>query len=180
MAKCKLDLDHPKFVKAYRKQITNDVAFKAGLYRLKDLVSRDHKLSGWFNQPMPKFPQHQNHIWKWDFAPEGDRSATRKGWRLMAYVHDPDAFEPINAVAFLVYDKGVQAVVPPKDLSKILKDFLSETVDIQDEEDKFRRQIDGDGQIISLCLGCGESERSIDETGIDLFEDTHQCSGELL
>jgi hypothetical protein len=43
---------------------------------------------------------------KWDFEPSGNKSYTRKGWRLYAYVPDPNASEPILAQAFLAYDKN--------------------------------------------------------------------------
>jgi hypothetical protein len=127
---------------------------------------------------MPKYPEYHNKIWKWDFKPEGDRSATRKGWRLYAYVPDPRAPEPIPATAFLYYDK---ADTPKGDhvkfLSGVLKTFLAETVEVNVEEDRFRRITNSDGEVVSLCYECYETVViSADMTEVEIAERTHQCS----
>lgn len=171
MSRCDLDLQHPKFRRA------DSADLELGLNKLRETVAKDHKLSGWVNHPMPKYPQYQNKIWKWDFAPEGDRSRTRKGWRLYAYVPDPHAPEPIPATAFLCYDKKY----PPsgdhtKFVAQEIKKFLAEIVEVQATERPFRRQVNGDGETVSLCLECCELIIiSADLAEVELMEDTHQC-----
>jgi hypothetical protein len=126
---------------------------------------------------MPKYPQYQNKIWKWDFAPEGDRSGTRKGWRLYAYVLDPKAPEPIPATAFLCYDKtDTPSGDHVKFLAKILRNFLSANIEIRAIESRFRRQLNGKGETISLCQECCDIVIiSVDEAEVDLAEGTHEC-----
>ena len=126
---------------------------------------------------MPKFPQYQNKIWKWDFRPEGERSSTRKGWRLYAYVPDPRAPDPIPATAFLCYDKDdTPSGNHVKYLAGILKKFLSEKVQVEEEEERFKRQIDSEGAIISLCLNCWVTvAMSAEIDDIDIAEHTHEC-----
>lgn len=174
MARCDLDFRHPKFLRS------DDAALQAGLEALRELVAKDHKLSHWVSHPMPKYPQYQNKIWKWDFKPEGDKSGGRKGWRLYAYVENPGAHEPIRAVAFLYYDKSE---TPPGDhvkyLAGVLKKFLAQTVDVRIEEARFRQQTDSDGGVISLCNTCYETVIiSADMAEVELAEATHECPGE--
>jgi hypothetical protein len=171
LARCNLDLHHPKF-RHYQ-----DQELELGLEKLRQTVAKDYKLSGWVNHPMPKYPLYQNKIWKWDFAPEGDRSRTRKGWRLYAYISDPRAAEPIPATAFLCYDK---ADTPSGDHTKFvaaaIKKFLAETIEVEAVDNPFRRQVNGDGEIISLCENCCELVLiSPDESDIEIAERTHQC-----
>jgi len=139
LAKCKLDLDHPNF-----RIIGNasDADLQSGLNELREKVAKEHKITGFFNQPMPKYPAYQNKIWQWDFAPEGDRSATRKGWRLYAYIADHTAAEPIPAAAFVCWDKkNAPKGDYVKYLAGILKKFLTETIKPKATPDRFRRQI---------------------------------------
>jgi hypothetical protein len=172
LARCDLDLRHPKFRRAA------SPALEVGLNTLRNTVAKDHKLSRWVNHPMPGYPLYQNKIWKWDFAPEGDRSSTRKGWRLYAYVPDPKATEPIPATAFLCYDK---AAAPSGDhtlfVAKAIKKFLTETIEVKTVDSPFRRQVNGNGEIISLCENCCELVLiSADVADVDLAEGTHQCT----
>jgi hypothetical protein len=174
LARCSLDLNHPKF-----KIIGNasDADLQAGLNELRDKVADNHSISGFFNQPMPKYPLYQNKLWKWDFAPQGDTSSTRKGWRLYAFVPDAKAPEPIAAVAFLCYDRGN---APRGDYVKylvgILKKFLAQTVTVEAVEDKFKRQTDQEGQTISLCYTCWATICiSADIGEIEVAEQTHEC-----
>jgi hypothetical protein len=175
LARCRLDLDHPKF------QIignASEAALDAGLIELRNKVAINHKISGFFNQPMPKFPDYQNKIWKWDFAPEGDRSGTRKGWRLYAYVADPNAAEPIPAIAFLCYDKKNSPTGDPvRYLVGVIRQFLVETIKVTPVEDRFRRQTDADGTIISLCYDCCATVAMSAEIGdVEIAEELHTCS----
>jgi hypothetical protein len=174
LAQCKLDLTHPKF-----RVIGNasDADLQAGLSELQTKVAKDHKITGWFSQPMPKYPAYQNKIWQWDCAPEGDRSGTRKGWRLYAYIPNPNAAEPIPATAFVCWDKkNAPKGDYVKHLAGILKKFLAETI-IQPEAtpDRFRHQTHPDGRIISLCYGCSELILSATFEDAEIAESAHQC-----
>jgi len=173
--KCNLDLGDPHF-----RIIGNapDANLQSGLQELKQKVAKDHQLSGFFSQPMKKFPDYQGKIWKWDFAPAGEATSTRKGWRLFAFVPDPKAAEPILARAFVCYDKDHDpGGNPAKYLAGVLKDFLSQTIEVAVTEDRFRRQSMGDGKIVSLCLECYETLFSADDTEADGVEAAHECSG---
>jgi len=175
VAKCKLDINDPKF-RAIGCSLS-DADLQSGLAELQAKVLKDHRLSNWVNHPINRFPLYQNRIWKWDFAPVGDRSSTRPGWRLMAYVPDPAAPEPIPARAFLCYDKtqdfkGERA----KQLAKMLQEFLAKSIIVQATPDRFRRQHLSDGKVVSLCLECcGEPIFSDTEFDADAAEAGHEC-----
>jgi hypothetical protein len=173
LARCKLDISHPKFLTS----IGNDAELLAGLTRLRDQVAKDHALSGFFRQPMQGYPEYQNKIWKWDFRPEGATSSTRKGWRLYAYVPDLNAPEPIPAIPFLFYSKPDDPGGNYADhVAKAIKKFLQQNVVIRVEEDRFKRQTHSDGRTISLCLTCFETvAMSADLDEVELLEGTHQC-----
>ena len=149
MPRCALNLRHHKFV------VSTDPDIQSGLNDLCKKVAKDHRMSNWFCQPMQGHPEYQNKVWKWDFGPEGSTTATRKGWRLYAYVPDPKAAEPIPATAFFCYpkteDPGGNRV---KTIADQLKRFLSQTIEKLDVIEKFKRQSDGRGSVVSLCLTC--------------------------
>jgi hypothetical protein len=173
LAKCTLDTTDPKF-----RILGNagDADIQAGLDELRSNLAKDHKLCHFFSQPMKKFPAYQNKIWKWDFAPTGDRSSTRKGWRLFAYVSNPHGPEPILARAFVCYDKNQEPKGnPTKFLADVLKKFLAEAIKIEKTEIRFRRQIHPDGRVISICYECCELIFSSDDNEADFAEDTHAC-----
>lgn len=171
--KCNLDLNDPQF------RILGDALeadLKSGLQELQNKVAKDHTLSGFFLQPMKKFPEFQGKIWKWDFAPDGDRAHTRKGWRLFAFVPNPQAPEPVPARAFLCYDKDQEPQGnPSKYLAQVLRQFLSQTIQVSATPDRFRRQTLADGKIVSLCLECCEALFSADEEEANGVEEAHQC-----
>ena len=173
MACCDLNVEHQKF----RHSITQNVDLLQGLEELRQKVAKDHHLSGWFNQPMKHHPEFQNKIWKWDFAPSGATAATRKGWRLYAYVPDPRAPEPIPATAFFCYSKSEDR---GGDYSKTIADKLREflkKIEVKAAPERFKRQIDGDGRTISLCYDCFATvAHSEDMSEIEIAEDTHQCA----
>jgi hypothetical protein len=177
LARCELELDNPKFVQSIGGDADGNLL--KGLKELNSKIANNHRLSGWFNHPMPGYPQYQNKIWKWDFAPEGDSSSTRKGWRLFAYVEHPDGPEPISAVPFLVYEKPGPKGNPAKHAADALKAFLRITVRHKVEEAKCRRQYDGDN-IILLCNTCFEVLIvSADVQEVDIIEDTHECPAQV-
>lgn len=171
MARCNLDFSNIQI-----HGNASDADLKAGLEELRIKVVKDHGLSHFFRQPMSRFPQYQNKVWKWDFAPSGDRSKTRKGWRLFAYVEEPDGPEPILARAFLCYDKSQEIKGnPAKELAEVLKEFLKGTIYVKATPDRFRRQTVTQG-IMSLCLECYENVISIDEDLADIAESAHECT----
>jgi len=173
LAKCKLGTDHPKFL---IRGDASDADLQSGLKELQDKLAKDHKLANFFPQPMKGFPQYQNKIWKWDFAPSGQSSAHRKGWRLFAYVPDPQAAEPIPAEAFVCYDKDQEPKGnPAKFLADVLKDFLTSAIAIQATPDRFRRQTLANGKIVSLCYECCETIFSENNEEADGVEASHEC-----
>ena len=173
MARCRLDVKHPKFLKSIGGEPGS--ALQLGLDELVKKLLRDHKLSNWFNHPMA--PHSTQVIWKWDFAPEGAHSSTRKSWRLYAHVSDPQAPEPIPATAFLLHPRGeTPKGNPAKWVADALKQFLSSTVEIDSEEDKFKRSTDADGKIRSICYVCFDSVAvSYALADIEVAESTHEC-----
>jgi hypothetical protein len=174
LAQCKLDITHPNF----RASVGDDPELHSGLAELSSKVAKDRTLSGFINQPMPKFPAYQNKIWKWDFAPEGAHSSTRKNWRLYAYAPDPKALDPVPATAFLVYPRSENPKGNPATyLAKVLKKFLTENVQIGSKEERFRHQNMIDGSIRSMCLECWETvSLSSDMADIEMAEAGHECN----
>lgn len=173
MARCTLDIDNPKFRASIKGR---DADIDAGLIELCDKVARDHKLSTWVNHMMPGYPPFQNRIWKWDFAPDGDKSSTRKGWRVYGYVENPEGPEPYRVTAFLLYAKPGPKGDHVSYVADVLKKFLERTFEIQAQEEKFRRQILSDGTHLSLCYECYEKIGPYAEFAeLEAFEDTHEC-----
>jgi hypothetical protein len=173
LARCALSISHPNFAAI----CPTDPELISGLNVLCNHVAKDHKLCNWVNHPMPGYPEYQNRIWKWDYRPDpSDRSATRKGWRLFAYVADPTAAEPIPAVAFLCYDKAHDPGGNyPKFIIGKLRKFLA-GVKVAKPEERFKRQTDPDGRTRSLCLSCFASVCvSADRCEIEAAETAHCC-----
>jgi hypothetical protein len=177
LAKCNLDIDEPKLT-IFGNASESDL--RDGLIALRDKVAKDHNISMWFSHPMPGFPEYVNKVWEWDFKPTGDRSFTRPGWRLMAYVPDPSGPEPILARPFVCWDKS-QAPKgnQQKFIAKALKKFLSETVKIEAEEDIFRYTMDGKGNNIALCQLCWDRVESGDLEELEILKAVHKqdCPG---
>jgi hypothetical protein len=174
LSKCKLDVSHPKFCVL---SSAPKAAFDAGIEELQTKLANGHQLSHFVPQPMPGYPQYENKVWKWDFQPAGNKSYTRKGWRLYAYVADPDGPEPILAQAFLAYDKSDQpAGNPAKYVADALKAFLIPLVAVRATPDRFRRQTLADGKIVSLCYECCETLFSANDEEADGVEASHQCA----
>ncbi len=126
---------------------------------------------------MPGYSQYEKKVWKWDFEPSGNKSYTRKGWRLYAYVADPDGPEPIIAQAFLAYDKNDDpGGNPAKHLAEALKEFFSSAIDIKATPDRFRRMPGPNNQIVSMCYECCETIFSENEQEADGQEGAHVCT----
>jgi hypothetical protein len=129
---------------------------------------------------MKHFPEFKDKVWRWDFAPAGDKASTRLGWRLFAYVPDYRAPEPILAKAFVCWDKDDE----PKNnyipfLAKVLKEFLRERIEVRVEESIFIDRVDQNGVMHSLCGLCYAHLQSADEGEIELMKDGHkqECDG---
>ncbi len=176
MAKCKLDSDEPKL------SIVGNIPeanVREGLSKLRNKVAHNHNISMWFRYSLKGFPDYANKVWEWDFKPTGDRSATRPGWSVFAYVPTPRGPEPILARPFLCWDKS-QAPrgneVPT--IVAALKKFLSEHVRIEVEEETFRHTVDGPRNI-ATCQLCWESFESADLEQLEILKATHKldCPG---
>jgi hypothetical protein len=174
LSKCKLDVSHPKF---HIVGGTSGPAFDAGIKELQGKLAKDHRLSNWVCHPMPGYPAYDKKVWKWDFEPSGNKSHTRKGWRLYAYVPDLNVPEPIPAQAFLAYDKSDQPKGSPAQyVADALKDFLLAAIKIQATPDRFRRQMLVDNRIVSLCYDCCETIFSNNKEEADAQEAAHNCA----
>lgn len=180
MAKCKLEID----INDSKVVIQGDASpaeIQSGIEELQGKLASDHKLSHFVNHPMPGFSDFQNKVWKWDFAPSGDTSSTRKGWRLLAFVPEPNGSEPIIARGFLCYDKDRG---PKKNHEKFvaeaLKKYLVEVERrIEATPERFRRQDLANGKVVSLCLECGEPLSSDNHAEADDAEAGHECQSKL-
>jgi hypothetical protein len=177
LSKCTLDIDEPKLV------INGNVTegdLRKGLVALRDKVAQNHKASMWFRHPMPGYPEYKDKVWEWDFKPASDRSFTRPGWRLLAYVPNPNGPEPILARPFICWDK-TQAPQGNQEtfISNALKKFLSENIKVEVEEDIFRYSVDGQGKNIALCQRCWDRVESADLDELELLKDAHkqECAG---
>lgn len=173
MATCNLDIDHPNF------RHPQTPSLLEGLKTLRNLLAQDYKLSGWVNHPMPRFPEFQNKVWKWDFRPIGERASTRKGWRLYAWVPEPKAPEPILAIAFLCYDKDETPTGDhPSYLAAELKRILGGMRGPEAEEPLFREHINEVGQTVCVCNQCYALVIISDDTeGIEKAKTAHPCRG---
>ena len=171
MAKCKLDSDEPKL------HIVGSIPeadVREGLRKLRDKVAQNHNSSMWFPYPMKGFPDYANKVWEWDFKPTGDRSSTRPGWRVFAYIPNPAGPEPILARPFLGWDKSKA----PKGneapfIANALKKFLSERIKIEVEEEIFRHTVQGERNI-ATCQLCWESFESADVEELEILKVTHK------
>jgi hypothetical protein len=177
LSKCNLDTHEPNLTVM---GTVSEANLQGGLTQLKEKIAKEHKISGWFPHPMPGFPEYQGKVWEWDFKPTGERSSTRGGWRLLAFVPEPKGPEPILARPFICWDKGEA----PKGnqeffISKALKKFLSQHIVITSEEEVFRHTVDGQGKNIALCQLCWERLESSDLQELEILKDTHrpECVG---
>lgn len=171
MAPCDLCIDDDRFTRAQGRALTPAVA--SGLEKLRSKVARERSLSHWVCQPMPGIPELQGKIWKWDFAPDGDRSSTRPGWRAFALVHNPDGPGPIRATIFWIYPKPEPKGNAVQHINEALRRFLAGTVAPAEASERFKRQT-SDGEHRSTCLRCCETvavSRVLEE--IELAEAGH-------
>jgi hypothetical protein len=177
LAKCTLDIDEPKITFQGN---ASEEALKEGLATLRNRIAENHKLSNWFNHPMTGFPDYYNKVWEWDFKPTGERSSTRPGWRVLAYIPNPNGPEPILARPFIAWDKSE---APKKNqqvfIADALKKFLAETIKIGVEEEVFHHTVDGQGRHIAMCLKCWEHVEAFELDELDLLKDSHkeECVG---
>ena len=70
------------------------------------LIEANHDSCHRVVQPMgKKYPQCQDKIWKYDWAPSDSRSSTRKSWRMVVIVPEPYS-QPYHIIAATVYAKN--------------------------------------------------------------------------
>jgi hypothetical protein len=180
LAKSTLDLDHPYFQKAIRK-LQSDPQFTEGLVEAQRLIEANHEACHRVVQPMgKKYPECHDRIWKYDWAPSGSRSATRKSWRMVVIVPDPFS-PPYYLIGATVYAKSSVSELALNQLAAIFAAVTGPTVpQDQQEEPKFKRVPNGDGMIRSLCIACGESlSVSAFSDELEQGEEQHQCAGSL-
>lgn len=181
MARCTLDLNHPIFQRAISRW-EDDLGFHEGLRRAAAKIEAEHTSCGMVIQPMPKRPECQNKIWKYDWAPEGQSGGTRKTWRMIVIVPDPSN-QPYHLVAAAIYQKSSTDQLSAKQLAAIL---ASITTPIRDQElhkpEKFRRVMKNIDPMlwISICADCGEAvgESALGDE-LDVGEASHDCSGPI-
>jgi hypothetical protein len=170
LAQCTLVVDDRLVV---RSNVTPE-NLKAGLEKLQRELIKNHKASNFWHFSMKKFPAYVDKVWRWDFAPAGDKASTRLSWRLFAYVPDYRDHEP-KAYPFVCWNKDDE----PKGnyipfLAKVLKAFLTERVVIQVEENIFTDRVDSDGITHSMCELCWEHLESADLDELDILKSSHK------
>jgi hypothetical protein len=176
LAKCTLDLSHPYFKKALL-VFQDDSTFAEGLEILKQKVEAEHTCCHWNVQPMKGYPDCQGKIWKYDWAPPGDRSAGRKSWRMVVIVPDP-LTKPYRLIAATVYAKSQTSQLSIRELAKILASITSPEIAAGEQTipELFKHVIQDDGQTRSLCLGCCEAVAiSFDIQAIEEIQRKHKC-----
>ena len=179
MAKSTLYLGHPYFQKAISSNLS-DPQFMEGLTEAQRLIEANHDACHRVVQPMgKKYPQCHGKIWKYDWAPSGSRSSTRKSWRMVVIVPDPLS-QPYYIIAATVYAKSTVSELTLKQLATIFAAVTSSPrpQSQQETESGFRRVSNGDGKTRSLCITCGESVSvSAVHQELQEGEEQHQCSG---
>ena len=118
MAKCRLDLTHPSFVRIVEKLSKKQHDLKKGIEQAKKKIEENHMACHWVEQPMPGYPNCEGKIWKYDWAPPSIKSFTRRPWRLIVIVKSKES-EPYSLVAGTVYSKGDVAQLPLETLAAI-------------------------------------------------------------
>lgn len=178
MAQCTLDLTHPSF----RRSISNaagDPNFQKGLQDAKAKIENEHTSCGRVVQDgMGRYPEAVGKVWKYDWAPDGQRSRHRKCWRLVVICPDPTQ-QPYRLIAGGVYEKRATDQLSAKELARIYAEIVAPPKDEQGripDEYQFNRSTDVDGTIRSVCLACANLViASPDETAVDEAELQHEC-----
>lgn len=178
MAKCTLDLTHPSFLKSIRK-CAGDPAFDKGLRDATAKIENEHSSCNRVTQDgMGKYPQCVGKIWKYDWAPEGQRSRNRKCWRMVAICPDPQQ-QPYHLIAAGVYEKRATEQFSARELAQVYAEIMApqrgEKGRVPDEY-RYNRSIDVDGTIRSVCLDCASMViTSPDEGKVGEAELQHEC-----
>jgi hypothetical protein len=124
LAKCKLNLTHPSFVKITEKLGKRQHDFGKGLEQAKRKIETDHQACNWVNQPMPGYPDCQDKIWKYDWGPPSIRSSTRRPCRLIVIVKDQSK-EPYELVAGTVYCKNSANQLSVEELAAVYSEITN-------------------------------------------------------
>jgi hypothetical protein len=75
-----------------------------------------------------------------------------------------------------VVDPARQFVIFRKYVGGKLRDFLAETIRVEEADERLKRQTNGEGTIISLCLACWVTvAMSAEISDIETTEETHEC-----
>ena len=181
MAKCTLDLSHPNFQKCLGSN-QNSPAFMDGLRTMKSKVEAEHTSCHWVVQPMPGYPHCSGKIWKYDWSPTGQRSSTRKSWRLIVIVPDPHS-HPLRLIAAGFYDKASTAQLSNKELALTFAKIVNPDTDPPaSDSPAFHRVEKSDGSTVSICRVCGETAAdSKVARELDAGEESHKraCTGPI-
>ena len=180
MAQCSLDLSHPAFQRVIS-AFKDDPGFSEGLQELKRKVEAEHTSCNRVVQPMPKYPDCQNKIWKYDWSPAGARSAHRKSWRIVVIVAEPTV-QPYRLIAVAVYAKNQTAQLSTRELARIFAAATKPTGECSPEvPERFHHVKQGDGDTRSLCMDCGETVAvSFQLPDIEDGQNKHLCDGNQL
>ena len=134
--------------------------------------------TAWFSRWANHFRNATNRIWKYDWAPTGSRSSTRKSWRMVVVVLDP-FLQPYHLIAATIYAKNTVSQLTPRQLASIFASVTSSPPqNTQEAESSFKHVDNGDGSTRSICLTCGESVAvSALPQELQDGEIQHECAG---
>jgi hypothetical protein len=180
LAQCTLDLNHPYFQNSISGS-NDDLDFHEGLRILKSKIEAEHTSCNHVVQPMPRYPDCQDKIWKYDWSPVGQHSANRKSWRMVVVVPDPSA-RPLYLIAAAVYPKNRTDQLSAKQLAKTLAKVTAQASEglPSAEPERFRHVVRMDGVSVSVCLECGETvAESPQPTDLPDKEQLHECPGPI-
>jgi hypothetical protein len=127
-----------------------------------------------------KYPQCHGKIWKYDWAPEGQRSRNRKCWRMVVICPNPTR-QPYELIAGAVYEKRADEQLSNKQLAQIYAEILAPgaRADQRDripDEFKFNEITDSEGVVHVVCLECATMViESADQAAVENAELQHQC-----
>jgi len=116
LAQCTLDISHPHFLKIFETLAQGHPDAMDALVAVKAKIEADMMSCNRVVQPMPKFPECQGVIWKYDWAPPSVKGSTRKAWRLVIHAYDVKA-TPKQLRAIACYSKSDEAKLSLKALA---------------------------------------------------------------
>lgn len=179
MAACTLDLSRSCFIASLAglPEDGKDEAIKAFKKKVEENHACCHRVVQRFygNQ---KYTHLHGKIWKYDW---GESSASsRKAWRMVVIVPDPDT-QPYTLIAAAVYTKSVAEQLSFAELAAIFDNAtkaLPVAPDATPPKGDFRRVSNGgdDGKMRSICGSCyAHVAVSEHEHELDSAEEQHRC-----